>query len=98
MLRALISAEHFIVEKPAEAQRIVASHLHVDKEVVAASWKDFYFRIALEQSLLVNLENQARWAIRNKLVTETKVPNFMESLYPEGLKAVRPDSVTTGIR
>jgi NitT/TauT family transport system substrate-binding protein len=98
MLRAVISAERFIIEKPAEAQQIVASHLRVDKAVVAAAWNDFYFRIALDQSLLVNLENQARWAIRNKLVTGTEVPNFMGSLYPEALKAVRPDSVTTGVR
>ena len=98
VLRALISAERFIVEKPVEAQQIVASHLRVDKAVVAAAWNDLYFRVALDQSLLVNLENQARWAIRNKLVTGTEVPNFMGNLYPEALKAVRSDSVITGVR
>ena len=98
VLRALISAERFIVEKPVEAQQIVASHLGVDKAVIAPAWNDFYFRVALDQSLLVNLENQARWAIRNKLVAGTEVPNFMGSLYPVGLRAVRPDSVTTGVR
>jgi ABC-type nitrate/sulfonate/bicarbonate transport system substrate-binding protein len=93
MLRALVSAERFIVEQPVEAREMVASSLRVDKEILAATWSDLYFRIALEQSLLVNLENQARWAIRNKLVAETKVPNFMESLYPVGLKTVHPEAV-----
>ena len=96
LLRALIKAEQYIVEKPAEAQQIVASHLRVEKETAASGWNDYYFKVMLDQALFVNLESQARWAIQNKLVPAASVPNFMGSLYAEGLKAIRPDAVTIG--
>jgi NitT/TauT family transport system substrate-binding protein len=40
------------------------------------------------------MENQARWAIRSKLTDRNKVPNFLEYIYFDGLKAVRPEVVT----
>ena len=96
LLRALIKAEQYVVEKPAEAQQIVASRLHVEKEMVASRWNDYYFGVMLDQALFVNLESQARWAIQSKLVPVTTVPNFMGTLYVDGLKAVRPEAVTMG--
>jgi NitT/TauT family transport system substrate-binding protein len=92
LLRALIKAEQYVVEKPAEVQQIVASHLRVEKEMVASGWNDYYFKVMLDQALFVNLESQARWAIQNKLVPATTVPNFTGTLYVDGLKAVRPDA------
>ncbi len=95
-LWALLSAERFIVEQPGEALQITANHLGVAQEALSAPWGACFFKVTLDQALLVNLESQARWAIRNRLVTGTEVPNFLSSIHRDTLKAVRPDAVTLG--
>jgi sulfonate transport system substrate-binding protein len=94
VLRALVKAEAFLGREPEQAMLIAATRLGMDKADLSAVWKSYYFQVALDQSLLFNLENQARWAIADKLVSDKTLPNFMESIYVEGLKSVRPDTVT----
>ena len=77
MLRALIRAEHFIIEKPDQARLLATERVGLREEELTPIWKDYYFRVSLDQSLLINLENQAHWAIANKLVPGTKVPNYV---------------------
>jgi NitT/TauT family transport system substrate-binding protein len=48
----------------------------------------------LNQSLLLTLEDQTRWAIKNHLTARPDMPNYLNSLYLDGLKAVKPESVT----
>ncbi len=94
LLRALNKAVRFIETNPEAAQAILAERLGVDKPFVAAAWDDYRFNLSLNQSLLTNLESQARWAVRKKLVTGTAVPDYLEMIKPAALSAVRPDSVT----
>ncbi len=94
MLRALVKAEAFIGREPEKAILIAATRLGMDKTDLQAVWKSYYFLVALDQSLLINLENQANWAKGNKPVPDTMVPNFMESIYVDGLRSVRPDTLT----
>jgi len=39
------------------------------------------------------MEDEARWTIFNNLTTSTQVPNFLNYIYTDGLKAIEPDSV-----
>ena len=52
------------------------------------------FEIALDQSLLVNLEMQARWAISGGLARPGAVPNFLPALAPGPLREIDPALVT----
>jgi NitT/TauT family transport system substrate-binding protein len=61
-----------------------------DAEVAALSPQ---MMLGLDQSLLLALEEEARWAIANRLVPGTQVPNYLEFIHPEALSAVRPRSV-----
>ena len=94
ILRALMRGKDFVKEKPAEAQRIVASFLGLTEAQVVRSWNEYAFQVTLHPLLLMNLENQARWAIRKKSVSKRAVPNFLNHFYFEGLKAVDPEAVT----
>jgi sulfonate transport system substrate-binding protein len=93
LLRALIKAEEFIRQNPAEAQTIAANASRTDKESVKETWSANNFRVALDQSLLLALEDESRWAIKNKLTNATRVPNYLDYIYLDGLKAVKPDAV-----
>lgn len=93
LLRSLVKAEDFIRQNPAEAQTIVASSSQTDKESIKETWSANNFRVALDQSLVLALEDESRWAIKNKLTGATKVPNYLDYVYLDGLRAVKPDAV-----
>ena len=93
LLRALVKAEGFVAAKTLESQRIMAEFSGMDAELLAGIWNDFQYNLSLNQSLLVTLEDQACWAIKNGLVERGEQPNFFEALYIDGLKSVKPDAV-----
>ena len=77
-----------------EAQDITANRLKVPKEAIALHWDEFTFEISLDQSLLINIESEARWAINNNLTAATEIPNYLEYIYLDALEAVMPEAVT----
>jgi len=93
LLRALVKAEAFVAANAGESQRIMAEFSGMDGELLAGIWNDFQYNLSLSQSLLVTLEDQARWAIKNGLADRRDLPNFYEALYIDGLKSVKPDAV-----
>lgn len=93
-LKAIETAEAFIKENKEEAIHIVSQRLKIDKELVISVWEDFEFQLLLDQSILVVLEDEARWAIKNKLTDKTEVPNYVDYIYPDALESVKPEAVT----
>lgn len=93
VLRAMIRAEEFARAHPDEAQTIVATANGVDKRLVQAVWDRFKFRIRLDQSLLISLEDETRWAIDNMQADAKRMPDYLAHIYFAGLEAVRPASV-----
>ncbi len=49
--------------------------------------------LMLDQSLVVAMEDEARWMISNNRTTEMMVPNFLEYIHLDGLKSVKPAEV-----
>ncbi len=94
ILRALVKSGHFILEHRDEAIRITASQLALEQGLLTALWKNYYFRTVLDQALINSLEDEARWAIARNLVKHATIPNFLESIYVDGLRAVYPEAVT----
>lgn len=94
VLRALVSASNFMVQNPQESIQLTAEQTKTDKAVIGDVWNDYSFAVTLDQSLLTTLEDQARWAIKNKLTEATQVPNYLDFIYLDGLEAVRPAGVT----
>ena len=92
-LRAVIRAEAFILEKPAKSQSIVANRLGIDLGLVKRIWDKFSFKINLDQSSLVALEDEARWAIANEYI-EGPVSNFLNYMETRPLTKIKPESVT----
>jgi len=92
-LRAIYRATDFIGGHREESQAIVAERLNMDRELMTALWDDFTFEISLDQSLLVTLEDEARWAIRNELTDETEVPNYLDYIYFDALEEVEPEAI-----
>ena len=92
-LRGLIQAEEFVAKHPDEAQDIVTAAVKVDKELVKEVWDAFSYQVKLDQNLLITLEDETRWAMKNKLTDETAMPNYLDYIHVDGLKAVKPEAV-----
>ncbi len=93
MLRALVKAEEFVRQHPAEAQRITADFSRIDITTVRESWVSDNFNVTLDQSLLLALEDESRWAIESGLTSRAKIPNYLEHIYSDGLESVKPKAV-----
>lgn len=90
LLRAIIKATDYIAENPDDAEKIVARNIGRKSVTLTKNTYDVH----LQQSLIVNLESQARWAIESGLTDQRQVPNYLPMIYAEGLRAVRPEAVT----
>jgi len=93
VLRALLQAETFVQQQPEEARRLVAEFIKTDKVILDETWDIFTFRVALNQALLVDLEEQTRWAIKHRLTVRRDMPNYLDFIYVDGLAAVKPEAV-----
>lgn len=92
-LRALIKAEAFVAQHPEEAQGIMATSTKIDLDLIREVWKAFNYVVRLDQTLLITLEDEARWAMKNKLTDRTTMPDFQKVIHGDVLRALRPDSV-----
>jgi NitT/TauT family transport system substrate-binding protein len=94
VLKALIKAVAFIKEKPDESRRLMTEFLKIDKAVVDETLSVMDFRVSLEQSLLVRLEEQTRWAMKNRFTGCKEKPNYLDYIYFDGLQSVKPEAVS----
>jgi len=67
--------------------------LNLDQISLDAVWTQYNFSLSLDQPLILAMEDEARWAIGNGLTDEKTVPNFLNYIYTDALKAVKPEGV-----
>ncbi len=93
-LRAIIKAEKFLKANRKESIRIHADMSKVDRDIVDTLFDNMNYDLSLRHQLLLNLENLARWAIRHKYTDKQEVPNYLDYIYIDPLKKVKPRAVT----
>jgi NitT/TauT family transport system substrate-binding protein len=89
-LTAIDRTSQRINDQREEAQTIIAGQLQMDRAVVAQLWEKFSYRLFLDQLFLLDLESQARWAIKSRLTDKTVVPNYLHYVSFDGLQRVKP--------
>jgi NitT/TauT family transport system substrate-binding protein len=94
LVRALVRAERFCKEEPEAARQIIGNAINMDRQNLQELWPTFRFNVTLAQSLLLTLEDETRWAIKNKLTARTDIPNYLQHVYLDALHAVTPTAVT----
>jgi len=93
LLRALLRAERFVKEHPDEAQAIVARATGTAPDLVREVWNSFRYRVLLDQTLLITLEDETRWAMNNNLADRKAMPDYRDYIHLDSLRAVRPEAV-----
>lgn len=93
LLKSLVQAEDYLVLHQDEAKAIVRERMNFDDAYMETIWPRYQFSLSLDQSLILAMEDEARWMISNNLTAEKAVPNFLDFIYTDGLKSVNPGAV-----
>ena len=92
-LRALLRAEQFVAEQPEEAQAIMVSATGIDRGLIRQVWGAFSYSVRLDQTLLITLEDETRWAIKQNLTDQTVMPDYRKFIHEDSLLAVKAAAV-----
>jgi NitT/TauT family transport system substrate-binding protein len=92
-LRSLARAEDYLVHKTEAAKDIVQTRMNYDDAFMEVFWSETHFELSLDQSLIIAMEDEARWMIDNGITIEKQVPNFLDYIYEDALKTVKPEVV-----
>ncbi len=92
VLRAIVRANEFIRQEPDQARAITAAYTWMDIAALEKEWPDYYMTVMLDLSLLLYLEDQAKWMMP-RTARAVMLPNFLDHIYSPGLRAVRPEAV-----
>lgn len=93
-LKGLVRGEQYIADHREKALQSHARVGGVDPEILSRLFKKMAWNLGLDQALLSDLEDQARWIIRYGYTKKNKVPNFLDVIDPAPLKDVKPAAVS----
>ena len=93
LMKSLTQAEVYLTRHQEEAKAIVGKRMKFDEAFMEIVWQRYQFSLSLDQALILAMEDEARWMIKNGLTSERDVPDFLSYLYLDGLKAVKPEAV-----
>lgn len=94
VVRALVRGAAFCAGQPEAARALMAKVTRGDQSKWQASWPTYRFSVVLDQGLILALEDQARWAIKNKMTGRTDIPNYLDYVSLDALEGVLPSAVT----
>jgi NitT/TauT family transport system substrate-binding protein len=96
VLRALTIGAKFCSDSPDQARELISGTLKNDIADLNLkdSWPTYRFSVVLDQGLILALEDEARWAIKNKMTDRTDIPNYLNNIYLDDLEAITPSAVT----
>jgi NitT/TauT family transport system substrate-binding protein len=93
LIKSLVQAESYVASHQSEAKAIVRKRMTFDATYMEIIWPRYQFALSLDQSLITAMEDEARWVIKNNLTKEKQIPDFMDYIYVDGLKAIKPEAV-----
>lgn len=94
VVRALVAGAHFCENAPDAARELMSAGRKLDTSRWKVLWPAYRFQVALDQGLLLALEDETRWALANKLSEPGTMPNYLDYVYLDALEAVTPAAVT----
>ncbi len=96
LLKSLSQAEEFLVNHPAEARKIIEKQLNFDEAYLDAVWPQYKFSLSLDQPLILDMEDEARWMISNNMTAGKNVPDSLDYINADALKLIKPDATIAG--
>ncbi|MCF7916695.1 MAG: NrtA/SsuA/CpmA family ABC transporter substrate-binding protein [Candidatus Omnitrophica bacterium] len=90
IVKALLEAEKIINEDEGWLANSLKNNFNYSDEYLKYILGKHQYYVHLPQGLLVELEDQAFWRIKNNLTQNKKMPDFLNFIYPYALEAADP--------
>lgn len=94
LLKAVQRSITLLNSQPAQANARLAALWKLDAKAATALLEGYEFRLSLDQTLLSTLEAESRWAVREGLTDNPVVPDYLELMRTEPLRALDPRAMT----
>ena len=92
-IRALIRAETFFKKDFEKALSHIGEFTKSEEPALRASLDLYRYKVALDLSLLLVLEDESRWAMRIQPDAFKTMPKYLDYIFSEALSSVAPDRV-----
>jgi len=92
-LRAVRKAELFYLDDVQKAHEIIIAKGSLNEELFERMLPNIEYKLSLEKTLLIAMEDEARWHIENRYTDAKEVPNYLDQIYFGALESVNPDAV-----
>ncbi len=87
--KAISQAENYVQSNPADAKSIIRNHLNYTVEYIDSVWSNHQFTLSMDQSLVLIMEDEARWLIANNLTNAKSVPDFQSHIFSDTLRQAK---------
>jgi NitT/TauT family transport system substrate-binding protein len=94
VLKGLLAATDSIHADPVAARRVVGKMFKMDDALMARIFDPEDYVVSLDQALLLALDDQSRWAMKERLARDRAMPNFLNVTRYQFLESVKPAAVT----
>jgi ABC-type nitrate/sulfonate/bicarbonate transport system substrate-binding protein len=94
LLAALLEAEQFVSRYPDQAKALLRQRLGTDAAPFVSAWSHMRHRVQLTQDLVVLMEEEAKWVVRNKRTEAIEIPNYLDYLSFGALEKLKPEAVS----
>ena len=92
-LKSLNQAERYCTYNSTGAKVLMQKRLNFNVAFTDTIWAENQISLSLDQSLIVAMEDEARWMIANNLTNVKTIPDFQDYVYTDGLDAIKHGSV-----
>lgn len=92
-MRAIVGAEQYIRNHSDQARDYTAHYLGYDQQYITYMWPKLTLEARLDQTLIINMNDEAKWAIENHATDATEAPNYLNFIYFPPLEAANPEGV-----
>ena len=93
ILSVFSEATDYIHKQPDEAQTIIEQALGVMPQLLNKTFNPNDFYLTLDQTLLLSLSAETRWAVKRGLVAPAPIPNYLDYIRQQPLEAVLPNAI-----
>lgn len=93
VIQGLQTAINYIASHPQKSKKIVIDELHLDPDFIDWIWPDYIFKLGLNQSLILNIQSQAAWAVETQISEYKLASNAKDLVDTRALQQVDPKAV-----
>ena len=94
LLRAYILAEEYVKKNPDLALKTTVDYFKMDMQSARKLWKPNLCHVALDQSLIKDLENVAQWQLDSGMHKTSRIPDYLDFIRFDILEGIDARRIT----